>query len=66
MVDKRLTFAAARWFRTQFPDVFLKWHDEILEQVRLNPDQNARGANFSDVVSEQDGVQNPSTESTEE
>jgi len=38
MVDKRLGARAVRWFRENHLKLWLEWHDEVLAEVRLDPE----------------------------
>lgn len=42
MVDKRRATLAARWASEQRPDLWRRWHDEVLEEVKANPDVPTR------------------------
>lgn len=37
MVDKRLAARAVRWFRERHRSLWLEWHDEVLRELRRNP-----------------------------
>jgi hypothetical protein len=37
MVDKRLAGRVVRWFRKHHMDLWLDWHKEVLEELKINP-----------------------------
>ena len=38
MVDKRTAAKEIGWFRQKYPELWLEFHDDVLENIKLNPE----------------------------